>query len=628
LKKKHIELLLIIPALILFAVIAYHYNFIQDDAYITYRYAANYLNGHGLVYNIGERVEGFTNFGWLIYLIMWGSWGVDYIAVSQITGFIFGLGIIYLTFLIGRLLFTDKNKWFVLLPVYLVSVNLSLAYWSPAGLETAAFAFVAMLSVYWYLKRSWLLIFSLALGVWLRPEGALVAGLLLVVEAIMEKGLPRFTLSSTLAALVMSLPLVFFKLFYYGSILPNPFYAKTGFDLEQLSSGLEYAGRFMSHYGFYGFGLVLPLLFIRRLSSKVKVIWLFTVLYMLYIVLVGGDVLKVHRFFIPLLGLSAILVTVSVFLLVSSFSSRVQYIALVVVAVPLLALTYSLPKKFVDHYNDYEKRFTRKLASQAQNLKDSDPRDFSVAIATIGIFGYELMGHDIIDMVGLTDTTIARYSEEPIEGMTTTWKERKHNTKYLLQRAPDYILFSTGIKPSAPAERALFLYPQFLNSYRALGWFYAGDNTDGSGVLNTAFKKMRPIEGEIKPTYPVAYVQYYKTGLDAYTRGDHRTAIQYYDKALAVSPRPYCLDLVYSKARSHMQLGEHNIARPILNNLLKQDSLVYMAHKDLYMYDMLDGDTQKAAIHKKWLEKLVPWYFPRIDSMVTRMIDAKRQAGK
>ncbi|MBN1212638.1 MAG: hypothetical protein JXA92_08670 [candidate division Zixibacteria bacterium] len=627
-KEKQIEYLLLIPALILFAFIAYHYNFIQDDAYISYRYVANYLNGDGLVYNIGERIEGFTNFGWTVYLILWGSWGIDYIAVSQVTGFLFGLGIIYLTFLIGRLLFTNENKWFVYLPVYLVGVNLSLAYWSPAGLETAVFAFMALLSVYLYLRRSWLLIFSLALGVWVRPEGVLVAALLVIIETVLEKKMPRFTLSCGLVALVMSLPLVFFKWFYYGSILPNPFYAKTGFDMEQLSSGLEYTGRFMSHYGFYGFGLVIPLVFIRHLSSKVKIIWLFTVLYTLYIVLVGGDVLKVHRFFIPLLGPSAILVTVSVFLLISSLKTRMRYAIMLLVALPLLILTYILPKNFVDHYNDYEKRFTRKLASQAQNLKDSDSSHFSVAIATIGIFGYELIGHEIIDMVGLTDSTIARYSEAPIEGMETTWKERKHNTRYLLQRGPDYIVFSTGIKPSAPAERALFLYPQFLNSYRALGWFYTGNRTDGSGVLNTSFKKMRPIEGEIKPTYPVAYVQYYKAGLDAYTRGDHRTAIQNYDRALAVSPKPYCIDLVYSKARSHMMLGEHNIARPILINLLNQDSLLYMVHKELYMYDMIDGDLQEAEIHKKWLKKLVPWYFPRIDSLVAQMVDAKRQAAK
>lgn len=32
-----------------------------DDAYISYRYALNLVAGHGLVYNPGEYVEGYTN---------------------------------------------------------------------------------------------------------------------------------------------------------------------------------------------------------------------------------------------------------------------------------------------------------------------------------------------------------------------------------------------------------------------------------------------------------------------------------------------------------------------------------------------------------------------------------------
>ncbi|HEX2896951.1 MAG TPA: hypothetical protein VHP63_02755, partial [candidate division Zixibacteria bacterium] len=58
-------------AFTVFSITAWKLHFLQDDAYITYRYAANFLNGDGLVYNIGERIEGFTNFGWTVYLILW-----------------------------------------------------------------------------------------------------------------------------------------------------------------------------------------------------------------------------------------------------------------------------------------------------------------------------------------------------------------------------------------------------------------------------------------------------------------------------------------------------------------------------------------------------------------------------
>ncbi|MFZ5979112.1 MAG: hypothetical protein ACOYVF_00635, partial [Candidatus Zixiibacteriota bacterium] len=108
-KKYLTEISFILPALIIFSLFAYHLNFIQDDAYISYRYVANFLNGDGLVFNIGEKVEGFTNFGWVVYLIFWGALGFDYILISQLTGFIFGLGIIVLTYLLARQIFEGER---------------------------------------------------------------------------------------------------------------------------------------------------------------------------------------------------------------------------------------------------------------------------------------------------------------------------------------------------------------------------------------------------------------------------------------------------------------------------------------------------------------------------------------
>jgi hypothetical protein len=40
--------------------------FLCDDAFISFRYARNLLAGHGLVFNRGEFVEGYTNFLWTL----------------------------------------------------------------------------------------------------------------------------------------------------------------------------------------------------------------------------------------------------------------------------------------------------------------------------------------------------------------------------------------------------------------------------------------------------------------------------------------------------------------------------------------------------------------------------------
>jgi tetratricopeptide (TPR) repeat protein len=263
------------------------------------------------------------------------------------------------------------------------------------------------------------------------------------------------------------------------------------------------------------------------------------------------------------------------------------------------------------------------MAAKAKDLKASDPRPFSVAVATIGVFGYDLLGHDIIDMVGLTDSTIARYSEPPIPGMETTWKEQKHNTKYILQRQPDYIMFSTGIKPSAPAERALLLYRQFIESYRTVGWYYQrGSGTQG--VISSVFKRVRPVEGELVPYYSVEYVQEYKTALDAYSRGDHKTALQHYEAALRASAKPYNPYLLYQMAFSLQVLGDYDKAFGIYQALVAQDTAIFEPHLELYRRAAFIGDSVEMAVHKKSLQTLVPWYWPRFEAVVQESLRRAR----
>ena len=56
---------------------ALHYDYVVDDAFISFRYAQNFLQGHGLVYNPGERVEGYTNFLWVLLVALGMVAGAD-----------------------------------------------------------------------------------------------------------------------------------------------------------------------------------------------------------------------------------------------------------------------------------------------------------------------------------------------------------------------------------------------------------------------------------------------------------------------------------------------------------------------------------------------------------------------
>ena len=53
------------------------YGFVTDDAYISFRYARNMIEGLGLVFNAGERVEGMTNLLWTLWSALGLRLGVD-----------------------------------------------------------------------------------------------------------------------------------------------------------------------------------------------------------------------------------------------------------------------------------------------------------------------------------------------------------------------------------------------------------------------------------------------------------------------------------------------------------------------------------------------------------------------
>jgi hypothetical protein len=75
---------------------------------------------------------------------------------------------------------------------------------------------------------------------------------------------------------------------------------------------------------------------------------------------------------------------------------------------------------------------------------------------------------------------------------------------------------------------------------------------------------------------------------------------------------------MYHIANCYSQMKQPRKSLALLDYILSQDSLVYLAHKDLYLYETLRGDSLKAAEHRDWLIKLVPWFVPSFDAYVKR----------
>jgi tetratricopeptide (TPR) repeat protein len=208
--------------------------------------------------------------------------------------------------------------------------------------------------------------------------------------------------------------------------------------------------------------------------------------------------------------------------------------------------------------------------------------------------------------------------------MSTTWREQKFNAAYVLGCQPDFIVFSTGDKPSAPAEQALFLYPQFLESYGSVDWYGQSLTAGDEVMLLPAYKKFASVENEIVPAYPMQYVQQYKKGREFFSAGKFPEALEMYDSAsVAFGPKPNKY-LLYHRALCYFKLGQHDLTQSLLGEVLAMDPATYGAHKYLYLYASVAGDETSALEHISWIKENTPWAWETVQSEVNRVVSKLR----
>lgn len=565
--------------------------FLQDDAYISFRYVKNFLSGEGLVFNHGERVEGYTNFLWVILLSLAVNLGFGLPEAARWLGVLFSAGTVITTFLLARRVLAGSSSWWILAGSIAaglwVAVNPAVRYWSVAGLETGMFVFLVALAIERLLAGSRLCWGMAALASLTRPEGAIIFAVGYLWYLLREPASIKQKWRSPLLHYVFLLiPFGVFKLFYYGSLFPNPFYAKTGFSLEYWQSGIVYLWLHLQHFGLWG---VLPALLIWGLfrsgwKSPLGFLGIMWLVYSIYVVSIGGDVLRAHRFLVPIWPVFAVAVTGGIVLTFHHLRRKV--VAVSIVSFSLLAIAgyqWFYPEEYFFYSRRLEIGLVEKMRTVAWNLKNTDNRRFSIAASTIGRLGYDLMGHTLIDILGLTDSTVARHPET-ISGMQTTWKERHFNAGYVLTRDPDYILFSTGYKPSAPAERALILHSKFrqnyyvslypakhlmrnLAVYKRIGEFakpdsvwpdlqLANDYNDGLNYsIAGDYKRSLEALSRMKQNGPGDFAAADNHMAVAYLRLDQpKLTVAYADSALAINP--YSVSALTAKFDAYRALGD------------------------------------------------------------------------
>jgi hypothetical protein len=593
--------LIIVLAIAGFVFACVQLDLVQDDAYISFRYAANFLSGHGLVYNYGERVEGYTNFLWVMLLAFFkGIFGVNFLTFARTAGVLFGVAILLL------LAVMLKDRFTKVPPVYsgslfvLLVTNLSFSYWSVSGLETAAFTCMALASIVSEYRRPQLTPILLIIATLLRPEGALVFGIVLINRILQDRKIPwQYILLYSLPLM----PFVVFKLVYYGSLFPNPYYAKSGVGLEYIKSGLEYVWYFARTAGVYGFVFLIPLLAIRNLWKRYSLLYLYVIIYTLYIIWVGGDVLKVYRFFVPVLPVLYFLFVLALveFAALLNVSRKREYAVVVLGSLIFSATSFQGVYQYVKESRDTELNFMERMRFTSTMLKNTMGPSFSLATSTIGIAGYQLLGHRVIDMLGLTDPYIAR-TPETIEGMSAPWKERRYNSGYLLAQQPDFILFSTGYKPSSPAERALMLHSEFRRTYSTIGFF------DMQGLC-VVWRRTGPITmAKDRLTTDLEFVNAMNEGLQEIHQGHFEKALARLRDARRHLGEDYAM-LSSSMGECMLSMNDFDNGVHLLQQAIALDSLCWEARDNLVNIARARGDTATVLRHTGVLKRQFPWMF-------------------
>jgi tetratricopeptide (TPR) repeat protein len=499
---KQVELVVLVGLGVLFYFHCTHFTFVQDDAFITFRYVQNLLNGNGLVFNIGEHVEGYTNFLWTLLLALPAVLGIDLIDVAHGLGLAAGLATLYLLYRLSKAISRGEGTFLAtLVAVALTASNSSIAYWTISGMETPLFMLLLVASALAYVREARddgrflvtpLVLVFLSLT---RPEGMMVFGITVLHYAatilVRHRSFPSREIKRLLPLIVLyAVPLLLFvgwRLLYYGYPFPNTYYAKAGLSQEYLAAGINYFVFFAKTYMFHGLLLLVPMgiLLWRRRSPEITYLILLCTGYTAYIVVVGGDVLHAFRFFVPILPLLYLLVQEAVRELLAMIPKPSTFVRSlpVAVAVVLGYFTFAHPFDYVEEKWMLELGLVSKMTATGKWLDAHSDSSTVVAASTIGALSY-YSEVTLIDMLGLTDATIA-HQPEIVEGIQSGWKERKYNNTYLLSRRPDYIFFSTGSKPSAFAERALFTKPEFRQRYYPCYFHLSGDMNS----VNIAYKR-------------------------------------------------------------------------------------------------------------------------------------------
>lgn len=410
--------------------IALHYGLCtQDDAFISFRYAENLARGNGLVFNIGERVEGFSNPSWTLFLALIIKIGLDPVLSSLLMGYLSIIFLVYATAHLAR-----QVGGVVGIACFLVALDPSMLLESVQGLESVFYAGLITLACSRLLEEREKNISSnistalFALACFTRPEAPLFFALAHGALSYKDKQWNK-TISATIPIMLLLIVMTIFRLLYYQDVLPNTFYAKVGGGA--VSRGLEYCHFHFRHHPI----LWIALIFVWTKHSHEKKWFMLTavlILYLAYVIWIGGDFKPTSRFILPIGGIMAVAVSTMVQRILDLKQAWIWFFLCIVMFLGRTSLFGKAESWAADRRQNL---IARKFLGEW--LRANTSKSDVLAMHSIGAIPY-YAERKTIDMWGLTDKTIAKTPNETFgEGMAG---HEKTNPEYVFSRNPDIYL--------------------------------------------------------------------------------------------------------------------------------------------------------------------------------------------
>lgn len=422
---------------IIFGVILVRTAWVADDALITFRTIDNFLNGYGLVWNVGERVQSYTHPLWLLVLTPVVAQTNELMLTSMIVSVLLSCATVVV---LARYLATDMLAGLLALTLLLFSK--AFIDFSTSGLENPLthLLLVGFFVVYFGSiatddhPMSWL--FGLALLATLIALNRMDA-LLLVAPALAVGGVRSFWRHRDLRAgyvlVLAGLPFVLwvlFATFYYGFPLPNTAYAKLNTGIPSHDLYLQGAYYLLDSLNRdpltllgIGLGVAIPL--------ATRQLWHLPIavgigLYVAYTIRIGGDFMSGRFLTAPLLLAAIVLARLPMAALQRLWLMAFTLLVLVGVGSPSAPIfsaanypgTIPVPRMVIDERGFYY-RYTGLLrlseANRFPNLfyrsRGRHAQDLTTlsVFSAVGAYGLDAgPGTYVLDAMALSDALLAR----------------------------------------------------------------------------------------------------------------------------------------------------------------------------------------------------------------------------